>query len=73
MKKLILKPSKDTITICLPEDWVGKFVSCILQKEEEEDIISEMKEPDTEYDLSLGSILDEIWSSEMEDEVWKDI
>lgn len=73
MKKLILKPSKDTITICLPEDWVGKFISCILQKEDETVLISEMQEPESEYAYMFGSSLDEIWNNEEEDEVWRDI
>ena len=30
MKKLILTPQKDTMTICLPHDWVGKPLVCIL-------------------------------------------
>lgn len=31
MKKLILTPQKDTVTLCLPHDWVGKPLMCILQ------------------------------------------
>jgi hypothetical protein len=30
MKKLILTPQKDTLTLCLPHDWVGKPLMCIL-------------------------------------------
>lgn len=30
MKKLKLLPKTDTITICLPEDWVGRPVTCVL-------------------------------------------
>ena len=36
MKKLTLVPKTDTITICLPSDWVGKVVNCILQNTAEE-------------------------------------
>jgi len=30
MKKIILLPQKDTVTICLPEQWVGIPVICKL-------------------------------------------
>ena len=36
MKKLTLVPKTDTITICLPPEWVGKVVNCILQNTSEE-------------------------------------
>lgn len=35
MKKLILTPQKDTMTICLPQDWVGKPLVCILKHPDE--------------------------------------
>lgn len=35
MKKLILTPQKDTLTICLPQDWVGKPLLCILRHPDE--------------------------------------
>ncbi len=35
MKKLILTPQKDTFTICLPHDWVGRPLVCILRHPEE--------------------------------------
>jgi hypothetical protein len=31
MKRLTLIPKNDTITICLPPDWVGKVINCTLQ------------------------------------------
>lgn len=31
---MILNPKKDTVTICLPPDWVGQSVVCILKKNE---------------------------------------
>ena len=37
MKKLILTPKKDTLTICLPPDWVGKPLVCILKDPDEQD------------------------------------
>lgn len=33
-KKLILNPTKDTITICIPTEWVGKPLTCILKSAE---------------------------------------
>lgn len=36
MKRLFLVPKTDTITICLPPDWVGKTVTCDLRHTEEE-------------------------------------
>ncbi|MCQ2272857.1 MAG: hypothetical protein MJZ72_08775 [Bacteroidales bacterium] len=35
MKKLVLIPSTDTITICLPHDWVGKTIVCTMHNAEE--------------------------------------
>lgn len=34
MKKLILLPKTDTVTICLPPEWVGHPISCILRAKE---------------------------------------
>jgi len=31
MKKLVLVPQTDTITICLPPAWVGQTIICILK------------------------------------------
>lgn len=31
MKKLTLLPKTDTVTICLPEDWVGHPIVCVLK------------------------------------------
>ena len=31
MKKIIITPVRDTVTICLPQDWVGKTVICLLK------------------------------------------
>lgn len=31
MRKMILTPRKDTITLCLPPEWVGRPVVCILE------------------------------------------
>ena len=47
MKKLILIPKKDTITLCLPPDWVGKPMLCILKdpyEMEEERLVAQVSE-----------------------------
>ncbi len=72
MKKLILRPTKDSITICLPEDWVGKPISCILQREDEPPTPVELQEAESDYSLVRGSI-EALWDCEKEDELWKDI
>lgn len=36
MKKLTLVPKTDTITICLPPDWVEQVIVCTLQNTAEE-------------------------------------
>lgn len=38
MKKLSLIPKRDTITICLPPDWVGKKITLFLSSAAETDI-----------------------------------
>lgn len=38
MKKLILNPIKDTVTLCLPEDWVGRTIICLLKDPSEEEM-----------------------------------
>ena len=72
MKKLILRPTKDSITICLPEDWVGKPISCILLREDEPLTPVELQEAESDYSLVRGSI-EALWDCEKEDELWKDI
>ena len=48
MKKMILNPKRDTITLCLPTDWVGKPIVCILKSpyelEEDEEMVSKVSE-----------------------------
>lgn len=47
MKKMILNPKRDTITLCLPTDWVGKPIVCILKSPyelEEEEMVSKVSE-----------------------------
>ena len=36
MKRLTLVPKTDTVTICLPQEWVGKVINCTLQNTNEE-------------------------------------
>ncbi len=36
MEKLTLIPKTDTVTICLPPEWVGEVIVCTLQNMSEE-------------------------------------
>lgn len=52
MKKLILTPKKDTFTICLPPDWVGKPMVCILKtpyEQFEDEVISQVSDVAISY------------------------
>lgn len=53
MKKLTLIPKKDTITICLPPDWVGKKIFCYIssaaETESEETRYCMAAEPPMQY------------------------
>ena len=40
MKRLTLVPKTDTITICLPSEWVGKVINCTLRNTDEEEILA---------------------------------
>jgi hypothetical protein len=47
MKKLILNPKTDTVTLCVPRTWVGKTVICLLQEpleDEKIEIVGEASE-----------------------------
>ena len=48
MRKMILTPKKDTITLCLPPEWVGKPLVCILETpydfSEGEEVVSQVSE-----------------------------
>lgn len=48
MKKMILTPKKDTVIICLPSEWVGKPMVCILkspyESEDDEDVVTYVSE-----------------------------
>lgn len=59
MKKLILTPQKDTVTLCLPQEWVGKPIVCVLQRPEEKhayptesEYVSEVREDRIGYQVS---------------------
>ncbi|MBQ1780528.1 MAG: hypothetical protein II001_03745 [Bacteroidales bacterium] len=56
MKKLIMTPKKDTLIICLPQEWVGKPLVCVLQHPDEKDAapptseyVSELREDHIGY------------------------
>ena len=60
MKKLIITPQKDTVTLCLPPDWVGKPMLCILQHPDEKtaypvnsEIVTELREDRFLYNIEL--------------------
>ena len=46
LKKLILNPQRDTITICIPAEWVGQPLTCILKTANyvQEEIYAEVSE-----------------------------
>lgn len=48
MRKMILTPKKDTITLCLPPEWVGRPVVCILETpydfSDGEEVVSQVSE-----------------------------
>ena len=59
MKKLILTPQKDTVTLCLPQEWVGKPIVCVLRRPEEKstypvesEFVSEVREDRIGYQIS---------------------
>lgn len=51
MKKMIITPKKDSITICLPPDWVGKPLVCMLETpyEQNEEMVSQVNEDAVGY------------------------
>jgi len=49
MKKLILTPKSDSITLCLPPDWVGKSIVCILKEPQETEMVTEVSEDAIQY------------------------
>lgn len=52
MKKLILNPKTDTVTLCVPRTWVGKTVICLLQEpleDEKIEIVGEASEDSILY------------------------
>lgn len=52
MKKLIITPKRDTLTICLPPEWVGKPLVCILKTPyvfPEEEIVSQVSDVAISY------------------------
>lgn len=60
MKKLIITPQKDTVTLCLPQEWVGKPLLCILERPDEKEAfpedseyVSEMREDRFLYNAEL--------------------
>ena len=59
MKKLILTPQKDTVTLCLPQEWVGKPLVCVLRHPDEKgtyptesEFVAEVREDHIGYEVS---------------------
>ena len=58
MKKLFITPQKDTVTLCLPSEWVGKPLVCVLHHpvrkskyQNETDFVSEVREQSIGYNI----------------------
>ena len=56
MKKLFITPQKDTVTLCLPLEWVGKPLVCVLSHPDERteypcetEFVSEVREASIGY------------------------
>jgi len=49
MKKLLITPTTDTITLCLPKEWVGKSIICTLHEEHLDSLVVAVAEPNVEY------------------------
>lgn len=49
MKKLILNPKSDSVTLCLPPEWVGKSIICILKESQKEEMVTEVSEGSIQY------------------------
>ena len=49
MKKLLITPTTDTITLCLPKEWIGKSIICTLREEHLNSLVVAVAEPNIEY------------------------
>jgi hypothetical protein len=49
MKKIILTPSSDSVTLCFPSEWIGKTICCTLQEVKSEMPVVSAAESDIEY------------------------
>jgi hypothetical protein len=49
MKKLLITPTTDTITLCLPREWVGKSIVCTLREEQLDPFVVEVSKSNVEY------------------------
>ena len=57
---MIITPQKDTVTLCLPPEWVGRPMMCILQHPDEKsaypsdsEYVSEVREDNILYNAEL--------------------
>ena len=60
MKKMFITPQKDTVTLCLPSEWVGKPLVCTLSHPDEKsaypddsEFVTEMREDSFIYNAEL--------------------
>jgi hypothetical protein len=49
MKKLLFTPTTDTVTLCLPKEWVGKLIICTLREEHADSLVVAVAEANVEY------------------------
>jgi hypothetical protein len=49
MKKLLFTPTTDTVTLCLPKEWVGKSIICTLREEQTGTLVVADEEPNDEF------------------------
>ena len=58
MKRMILSPKRDTVTICIPPEWVGQSVVCILKESEKDPAIPtllELHDVECSYNANVRS------------------
>jgi predicted nucleotide-binding protein (sugar kinase/HSP70/actin superfamily) len=49
MKKLLFIPTTDTVTLCLPREWVGKSIICTLREEQTGTLVVAVAESNGDY------------------------
>jgi hypothetical protein len=49
MRKILITPTTDTVTLCLPREWVGKSIICTLREERSDSLVVAVTESNVEY------------------------